>query len=307
MTAPLIIYHKNCNDGFAAAWVAWKFFAGEAEFHPTNYSGPSSEIPEARDRNIFILDFSYSRADLMTLASRNKSVFVLDHHKTAAMDLALLPGCPSIGPYLDHKDKGFNFPLCADFDMGRSGAGIAWDYFFPGIERPHLINYVEDRDLWRFNDPDTRAIHSTLNSYDYDFKVWNQLYRDMQVPRALLELIGEGQTLDRMHLKRCREIIEQGRRIATIGGYYVPVCNAPYAFASDIGNLMCSDAGANGKAPPFAATYFEHAGGRTFSLRSTPAGIDASEVAKRFGGGGHRNACGFTLKAEPDGGLTWPA
>ena len=35
--------------------------------------------------------------------------------------------------------------------------------------------------------------------------------------------------------------------------------------------------------------------GRTFSLRSADGGMDVSEVAKRYGGGGHAKAAGFTV------------
>lgn len=36
-------------------------------------------------------------------------------------------------------------------------------------------------------------------------------------------------------------------------------------------------------------------GKRVFSLRSTPDGIDVSEIAKARGGGGHRNAAEFVV------------
>ena len=50
---------------------------------------------------------------------------------------------------------------------------------------------------------------------------------------------------------------------------------------------------ANGK--PFAACYWDTPKGRVFSLRSSDDGADVSEVAKQYGGGGHRNASGFTV------------
>ena len=296
----VIIYHDQCNDGFAAAWTARAYFGEHnCEFVPARYNRPA---PEYIMRDIFILDFSYPRAELEKMKETNNAVFVLDHHKTAAMDLALLPPVIPVDAYRETRAKqpAYSFPLMASFDMARSGAGMAWDWFFPMFARPSLIDYVEDRDLWRFADPDTRFVHSALSAYDYDFDQWDELARRVAVPEKLVELIGEGQTLDRKHLKLCREIIEQARRMAPIGGVLVPVCAAPYAFASDIGNMMC-------KGHPFAATYVEHANGITFSLRSSPEGDDASVIAKLFGGGGHRNACGFTIPRSPDGGVTWPA
>ncbi len=73
-----------------------------------------------------------------------------------------------------------------------------------------------------------------------------------------------------------------------IGGHVVPVANLPYVFSSDAGHLMA-------KGKPFAACYYDTPTGREFSLRSTDEGLDVSEIAKMYGGGGHRNASGFRV------------
>lgn len=73
-----------------------------------------------------------------------------------------------------------------------------------------------------------------------------------------------------------------------IGGYNVPVSNLPYAMSSDAGHIM-------GKGEPFAACYTDTEKGRVFSLRSSPEGVDVSEIAKQYGGGGHKHAAGFTI------------
>jgi len=73
-----------------------------------------------------------------------------------------------------------------------------------------------------------------------------------------------------------------------IGGHDVPVANLPYMFASDAGQLMA-------EGERFAGSYFDTPEGRTFSLRSTDAGMDVSEIAQQYGGGGHRNAAGFRV------------
>lgn len=292
-----MIFHANCNDGFAAALVA-HLHLDAAEFLPASYGDPP---PDVSLRDILILDFSYPRADLVRLAAANHSVTVLDHHKTAAMDLAFLPDAPTAETWRASLGKGVPMPLTARFDMNRSGAGMAWDWFSSGESRPALIAYVEDRDLWRFADRDTRAVHAALAAYDLDFRVWYNLMLSMDEPDGLLEIVDEGQVLLRMHDKRCRELIAQTRRMAELEGFAVPVCNVPHAFASDVGNLLCQE----DPKPPFAATYVDTAKGRHVSLRSTDAGVDVSEIAKKFGGGGHRNAAGFSLSLTS--GVTWPA
>lgn len=74
----------------------------------------------------------------------------------------------------------------------------------------------------------------------------------------------------------------------TIGGYDVPVASMPATMASDAGHLM-----AQGEL--FAACYWDTAGERVFSLRSSAEGMDVAEVAKLYGGGGHAKAAGFKV------------
>jgi uncharacterized protein len=73
-----------------------------------------------------------------------------------------------------------------------------------------------------------------------------------------------------------------------IGGYNVPIANLPSVFTSDAGHEL-----AQGEA--FGGCYWDTPRGRVFSLRSTDSGIDVSEIAKLYGGGGHRNASGFRV------------
>jgi nanoRNase/pAp phosphatase (c-di-AMP/oligoRNAs hydrolase) len=62
--------------------------------------------------------------------------------------------------------------------------------------------------------------------------------------------------------------------------------------ASEAGDEMC-------KGKPFAATYYVDKDGMyNFSLRSSEDGIDVSEIAKVYGGGGHKHAAGFKVTGE---------
>jgi oligoribonuclease NrnB/cAMP/cGMP phosphodiesterase (DHH superfamily) len=250
--------------------------------------------PQAYEgRNIFVVDFSFPRPVLERLAAANRVVIVLDHHKTAAEELAGLPPPPTIGEYefIDTApvaNRLFPNALCALFDMDRSGAGIAWDYFNPGDGRPILINRIEDRDLWRFKLPGTRQIHAALASYKLDdFAHFNEMVATADVGEGFQELYDQGAAIDRRHIQMCNETIKAGTRQIIIAGHRVPFCNAPFAFSSDIGNILQ-------QGQPFAATYFDLGDGRRqVSLRSSDAGLDVSEIAKKYGGGGHRNAAGF--------------
>ena len=77
--------------------------------------------------------------------------------------------------------------------------------------------------------------------------------------------------------------------MGTVVGYTVPIANAT-VFFSEVGDELCRrfpDA-------PFAAYYMDREDGlRQWGLRAR-GGFDTSAVAKKFGGGGHPGASGFT-------------
>ncbi len=275
---PLCIYHGNCADGFGAAWAVRKRL-GDIDFHAGTYQDPP---PDVTNRKVIMVDFSYKRPVIEEMRQSAASILILDHHKSAAEDLQGYPRPepPSYewnGPWLP------NSGIYVEFDMERSGAGMAWDYFHPAHQRPALINHIEDRDLWRFALPRTREIQAAVFSHPYDFDVWDKLFDS-----DLDNLAREGEAIERKHFKDIKELATVVVRDMQIDGHLVPVANVPSTLTSDMGHLL-----AHGHA--FAACYCDTPDGRVFSLRSTPDGIDVSEVAAKFGGGGHRNAAGFRV------------
>lgn len=315
MSKPICIYHGNCADGFTAAWAVWKRFGDEFDYFPGVYQQPP---PDVTRRDVLLVDFSYKRDVLRGMAKSARSILVLDHHKSAAEDLhptaqpADEPGphvrrIPDNGGYDWEQhiqntaiDEAQNVPYCevyTYFDMERSGAGIAWDYFHPGVKRPALVDYVEDRDLWRFKIPGSRAINAFVFSYHYDFSAWDEMARFLDV--ATEEAERAGMAIERKHHKDVAELVATYRREMIIGGHWVPVANLPYTLTSDAGNLMCKPYASDNLqgeivTPPFAACYWDTPNGRVFSLRSV-GDFDVSVIAAMYGGGGHKNASGFTL------------
>lgn len=257
----ICIYHGNCADGFAAAWVFRKAFGEDHVFHPGVYQDPA---PDVEGKQVTLLDFSYKRPVMEEMLRKAEGVTILDHHKTAIEDLAGLP-------------------LNGRLDMSRSGAMLAWEAFFPNDPPPPLLLHIEDRDLWRFVLARTREIQANVFSYPYDFQVWDEL-----MAANVDDLAKEGAAIERKHFKDIDELIGVVTRRMLIGGYNVPVANLPYTLTSDAGHKL-----AHGE--PFGCCYWDTPQGRVFSLRSTEGGIDVSEVAKQYGGGGHRNASGFRV------------
>ena len=266
------IYHNKCIDGLMAAAVVKRTYP-DAEFFAANYNEPAP-IESLKGKHCIIVDFSYSRDVTLQIADASAKLLVLDHHKTAQAALA----------DIDHAKAKIIF------DMERSGAGLAWDTFYPlatGGARPPLINMVEDRDLWRFQHEGSQRLHYVLTCMEPTPDGFaHQLQLSIQNPDYLVDLVGQGAAMEKLFAAQI-ETLKHEAFTVHISGYVVPVVNAPYIFASDL-------AGALAEGHPFAATYFFNGKEEVWSLRSRGENsIDVSDIAQQYGGGGHKHAAGF--------------
>lgn len=290
------IYHFPCDDGFASAWIARRKWP-DIVLAGTNYGLPFPDV-DILGKNLLIADFSYKPDVLPGLAAKARSIVMLDHHKTAEADLkdfkvemcgdAKFTAADVGGTFRDLSDLD-RPQILARFDMQRSGAGLTWEFCFPDEPAPVMVQFIEDRDLWRFRLKETRAFSLYLHSFPYDFDIWtmiaDRIYSDPNL------IIGEALSIERFYDQKLAEILPTAT-LKTIGKWKdVPVAYAPYAFASDVANELLKAY----PSAPFAAVVVDAYGARTYSLRSDGSREDVSEVAKAFGGGGHRNAAGFRV------------
>lgn len=333
MKAPIVIFHAHCHDGITALW-AVKQALPNAEPYPGSYNA-APDLERLKGRHVIFVDFCWNLGVMRDVADVASSVLVLDHHASAAEDLLKSPAwtfqsgygagpCDRRAPVVNLSEyKGRlswerhlhehmqdlcenahinGAPIRCVFDTDRSGAGIAWDFFHPGEPRPKLIDYVEDRDLWRFKLPASREIHAWCGSHPLTLEVRDALVRRMKDeggayaghPVDVWPCAISGAAILRYHDRLVEDVV----RVALteeIGGHVVPsVCCPNLALASDVGHALA-------KGRPFAAVWHERPdGSRYVGLRSTDEGLDVSEIAKQYGGGGHRNAAGYTL-AQPKG------
>ncbi|MCZ7564467.1 MAG: hypothetical protein M5U08_12420 [Burkholderiales bacterium] len=264
---PLVVYHDCCDDGFCAAWVAWKRFGRKADFLPSFYGAPA---PDVSSRTIYVLDFSFTREEMKRLIATGNRVILLDHHKSALQEL---------GPDQDEFGRpGVDFQF--EFDMDRSGAMMAWDHFYPGTDAPMLVRYVEDRDLWRRRLPNVDEFTMGLRSFPRSFDLWNRIEPE--------KLIADGTPILRFVRRHVEQLCDHAYSWR-IDRHVVPTANSPQAFAVDVAAKLSEDA-------PFGAAYYDTLDQRVFSLRSYgPDRVDVSEIARRYGGGGHIHAAGFRL------------
>lgn len=287
----IVIYHDKCADGFAAAWACWKRWGDACQYVAANYGDTP---PDVTNLAVLIVDFSYKRPVLEEMASRAAGIIVLDHHESAQDDLA--PYAIKSGPALSVENAGVALKaliswhgptMLADFDMQRSGAGLAWSFCHPGMPPPLLIALVEDRDLWRFDHEVTRPFGLWLYSEPFDFTRWDWIADEIERPYGN-DILREATAMQRFYDGKIAEIGGYAHR-RTIGDHEAVVVSCPPMFKSEMGHWLL-DAYPDA---PFAATFYDTGTARLWSLRGRGDGLPVSKIAEQFGGGGHRNAAGF--------------
>lgn len=278
MSLPLVLYHANCADGFCAAWVAHRFFGSQAEYVPVQYGDPP---PNVDNREVFILDFSYKRPVMNAMVGKARTIVVCDHHKTAAAELAEFYSTNSATIKTITRNQAVVYCI---FDMEKSGGRLAWEFFFPNENRPWLVDYTEDRDLWRWKLPRSREVSAYLASHKHNFESWD-VWANGGSGSWWEDIVSQGAAILRYQSQLVDSLCATAVEV-TIDGHKVFAANTSCLFSEVAGKLAIDR--------PFGAAWFIRSDGtKQWSLRSRDNGVDVSEVAKKYGGGGHRNAAGF--------------
>lgn len=271
----VIIYHKNCMDGVSSAYLANRFLdEGNNMLVPLSY-GKEDDLFEIRlypTDVIYFVDFSLKRDKMIKLSKLVKKIIVIDHHTTAEEELVDLP---------ENVEVNFNMKEC--------GCTLTFDYFNNKKEfkykelMPKIFDYIKDRDLWQWRLPDSKEVSEFLelevipNDVNSFANVLNYEIEDMiEMGKVLLK---KKQNQIDSKINNCK--------VVSLCDEKFMIINATENI-SELGNEIIL----KHKHP--ALLYFISDNQVNFSLRSSKDFTDVSKIAKEFGGGGHRNAAGFS-------------
>lgn len=268
----VVLYHADCPDGFGAAWAAWKKFGNKADYLAVFHQQPAPK--GLKNKKIYLVDFCYPISEMEKLKKEAVSVVVIDHHITANSAIKIAD---------DYLYKNNN-----------SGSVLSWRYFYPKKPVPKLLLHIEDVDLWRFKLPFTRELTGLLESFDFDFRIWNKIAANLNNPKKFKESVRDGKTILRYQKEILNHLLRQADKVK-FNGYEVLAVNSP-VFNSELGHFLSR------KKPPFGIVWYRNNHKNFFSLRADGK-IDVAKIAKKYGGGGHKSAAGFCLDIKK--GLPW--
>lgn len=280
---PLVIVHANCMDGTGAAYAA-SLFLNNPEYHAAAYG---TEPPDVKDRDVYILDFSYPRDALLDMASIACSLVVIDHHATAEAALG-----------------GLDF---AHFDMTKSGCVLTWEYFAnrypqPGADMPSVLAYIQDRDLWQWRLSNSHAISEYLRHpdiIDINAPIEQQVAKMSQVTAnwgfCYQGMVDDGEAMLREKQRLVNAVTSKPFHVVfSIDNvpYRIPAVWSPLSITSEVGQAL-----AKGSPHGVGAVFGQFSHGRFgISFRGVSGTDLARLLAEAYGGGGHDCAagCGVT-------------
>lgn len=299
-----ILYHKNCNDGLVAALNFYAYFKERDElenitFLRVQYGEGLPDESLIKDREVYIVDFSYTRHDMAKIVELAGKTILLDHHESAIHNLFTgekwFRGWvhntvdASRGRYLMATENARIF-----VSKKHSGATLAYKEVGQYVKDDsvrvilsYLSSRAEDRDNWVFDYADSKAVHEYVRSLGSDLtKVYEAIFcGDLN---DLFKQVDKAQARVDMREELARNYAKMAKPVSFMG-HTVPVVNVPSDFASIVGDILNKDA-------PFAVMYVVTDQKILLSLRSDKdKGVDVQEIAAQLLGGGHQAAAGCSI------------
>jgi len=269
-----LIFPAGCPDGFGAAWAARRAWGDDARYIPRSHDDDFD--PETfEDELVVFADISLANPLLRRLGEVAGELLILDHHLTARDHFAADPSIENALTAKGHR---------VHFDLEQSGAMLAWNHFHPGEPAPDLLRYVQDQDLWTWELPGSEEINAAIGSYPRRFVDWDEL-----AARPIESLAEEGRPIVRANRIEVARAMAHAHPVA-IGNLRIEAVNARHPRA-EIGHELATRAKYG---QPWGIVY-RLVGNRVDCSIYSLGECDASALATQFGGGGHRNASGFSV------------
>ena len=228
-----------------------------------------------QDALVVFVDIAPDNEELLSLANAASKVVVLDHHLSARdrfeSDLSLQNQLAEMG----HE---------VHFDLEHSGAMLSWQYFHPQTTAPMLLQYVQDQDLWHWQLEASREVNAAIDSHEMSFESWDELSN-----QSTESLAAEGAPIVRANRLAVSRAAGTASPVALKAGR-IEAVNANHC-RSQIGHTL-AERGAFGN---HWGLVYRLMGDRVDCSIYSLDDLDVSKVARSYGGGGHRNASGFTV------------
>ena len=270
-----IFYHNSDLDGKCSAAIVCRKYP-KATIVGYNYYYEHNRAFSGIQQNeeLIFVDITPSVESLRVLLQTTPNITILDHHKTSISSLA---------------EANLVFPGKLD-DTGLGACKLVWEYYYPEHPLPKSVLWIAEHDVWK-NTPTNKFFHFGLglqNTYPTN-PTWDKLFDDHH---PIIEQVLEAGKIIQTYLvhwyKTLVKVYGIPGKIRHLGTYSAMVLNQgavnSFVFDSVITQYDVFVRVVKGKDD-----------GWRCSITTEKDDIDVSEIAKKFGGGGHKKAAGFRV------------
>ncbi|HEU4345909.1 MAG TPA: hypothetical protein VFU31_30525 [Candidatus Binatia bacterium] len=320
-----VIHHSADFDGIFCREIARKFLPSDTEFIGWDFKDKPLPIPDGK---IYVMDLPLDRVFGFTFpigpapidAVRQafgtpgtellfERVIWIDHHRTSidthpptinGYRIDGVAACRLAWQWFQIPSGKFDGDIRANIagtEVVNFSLPTKQDFIDRTVIEPLAVRLAGEYDIWDKRDPRAELFQHGLKSEELTPRTWATLLGDEFIKGEICvdRLLKQGEVLQFARANEYRDVITQQGFDVQFEGLTFLACNS---HELDIRSQLF-EAGIqphhdalmgftfNGKAKDWRVSLY-HAPGKEHH--------DLSEIAKRYGGGGHRGACGFRLK-----------
>jgi len=283
----ICFYHSADLDGHCSGAIVKKVNP-DCEMRGLNY-GDEFPWKDVEGQDVIMVDVCLQpfSEHMPRLLEVSKSLVWIDHHKTEMDEYAEWSVEP--GTVSDRRIDGYR-------QVDKSACELAWRFYWPGISEPDAVYLLGRYDVWDHKD-------KRVMPYQWGFRMFDNTYPESEIWGDCLDFAPEiNEFNDRVIMRG--EVILKFRD--SENAKYV----SAFAFETKFEGLRCIcinrgmtnsqmfDSIWDPEKYDAMLTFVWKKGQWTVSLYGTKD-IDLSAIAKKHGGGGHKQACGFQCKELP--------
>lgn len=302
----LIIFHSKDFDGHSSGAITYHYLLGigvpkeNITLLGLDYSNsiPWNVINEFKDNFVYMVDFVIQPYESILNISKQSYLTIIDHHKTSYEKL-----------YTYLEDGLFNGILD---ENTTSACEWCWRYFHPDRKSinltPKWIQLLAEYDSWKRNvrfDWDSEVIpfqlgmKSLKNDLNENTGAWIQLLKNGERENEIIikQIIERGKVIkdftDNQNKNAmeylCMHIDWEGKRFL--------VANTTFIGSNQFNSIW--ENGGREKFDGMISYRFTNDRKYIVSLYTDKPDIDLTTIAVKYGGGGHKGACGFNCDELP--------
>jgi len=265
-------YHKSDLDGHCSGAIV-KYFFPECEMTGVDYKSVLDLDEIGRDETVYVLDFSFDRETMDKLNQKAELIW-MDHHKSSIDDCA--------GLFIEGLRR-----------IGSAGCELTWEYLCVSGQvfrtMPQAVHYIGRHDVLDHSDPNVLLFQYGMRSLEYTHpgsEIWKEVLERFN-PKRVDDLIKIGRITLSYQENQNKLIAGAMAYEAIFHGYRAIVMNLPFANSQVFKSVYDPDK------HDIMVLFGIKNGEVKYTLFCDKPDIDVSEIAKQYGGGGHRGAAGF--------------